>query len=239
MTGATAITVSVMETARLGAPELEWLQGCLPACERDRADRFLRPSDQCQYVAAHALTRLMLARATGDAGGARSLRFLNGPQGKPSLEERSSVRFNLSHCHGLVACAICRRVEIGVDIEAICRDAPFEVEEACFTPRERDRLSRLSADERRETFFRLWTLKEAFIKATGRGLSQPLTDFGFDLDPIQVRFLDPRIGDAAAWSFHQERLETGHFLALAWQAGTTRLPVRLQWVTTAALASCA
>lgn len=66
-------------------------------------------------------------------------------------------------------------------------------------------------------FLRVWTLKEAFIKATGRGLGQPLQDFSFDFDPLRVTFRDRALGDSRAWHFEQRLVGDEHLLALAWR----------------------
>jgi 4'-phosphopantetheinyl transferase len=67
-------------------------------------------------------------------------------------------------------------------------------------------------------FVRLWTLKEAYIKASGLGLAQPLETFAFRFDPLRVTFADPALGDPTTWHFDQRKVGTHHLLALAWRS---------------------
>lgn len=193
------------------------LEALLDHTERFRAERFVFKRHRCQYIAAHALKRLMLSKLDGGLP-AREWRFETAPGGKPKVSRVPAPHFNLSHCEGLAACAVSLDVELGIDIEPVTRDAPFEVAESHFTQDEQRWLASLPASERSAGFFRLWTLKEAFIKATGRGLAQPLQGFSFGFDPLRVRFNDPALGDASPWRFEQRMIRGQHHLALAWRS---------------------
>jgi 4'-phosphopantetheinyl transferase len=81
-------------------------------------------------------------------------------------------------------------------------------------------------DAQRTTFFRLWTLKEAFIKATGEGLSRPLDSFSFALDPVSITFDPADADDPTRWQFVEQRPTPRHLLALAVRDATGR-PVKL------------
>ena len=70
-----------------------------------------------------------------------------------------------------------------------------------------------TGSERQETFFRSWTLKEAYLKATGQGLTIPLNSFAFDLDPSAITLKAPEI--VSAWRFAEFRPGPGHAIALA------------------------
>ncbi|HVU87660.1 MAG TPA: 4'-phosphopantetheinyl transferase superfamily protein [Pirellulales bacterium] len=156
------------------------LSATLSADERARAARFHFDRDRNKYVAARGILRRLLARYTGnDAAG---LLFRYGPRGKPELDGggvAQAVQFNVSHRGGFALYAFVMAREVGVDVEFV-----REVSEARaiarnhFTPAE-IRLLESAADERaaQERFFRLWTRKEAVIKAVGTGLSMPLDEF--------------------------------------------------------------
>ena len=105
---------------------------------------------------------------------------------------------------------------LGVDVERIGEAPPFEVASTVFSAAERHWLESLPAAERPRGFYRLWTLKEAFVKATGRGLSQALTEFSFAFAPLRVSFADPEFGDSAKWCFREMAPDKAHALALAW-----------------------
>ena len=162
-------------------PEAE-LGEALSADERERARRFRFDRDRRRFTTARGLLRRLLGRYLGrDPAG---LRFAYGPRGKPSLGEGHGLRFNVSHSGGLALLAFAWDRELGVDVEE-----EREVREAAdiarryFSPREEEELRRLREDQRQAAFFRCWTRKEAFIKATGDGLSRPLDAFDVTLRP--------------------------------------------------------
>jgi 4'-phosphopantetheinyl transferase len=154
--------------------------------ERARAGRFMFDRDRDACRAAHGLKRVTLARLNGVAPSA--LDFVVGPRGKPALGTRPALRFNLSHCHGLVALAVSRDREVGVDVEFLGRRRPLvEALDRYFGPAERAWLATRPPAEFVADFLRLWTLKEAAIKATGDGLYADLDSF--DVDPVRPALL--------------------------------------------------
>ncbi len=107
-----------------------------------------------------------------------------GPNGKPEAE---GVFFNLSHSGQWVVCAIGDTL-VGCDVEEI---APVRegIAERFFTKNEVAYLNRFDGEQRQEEFFRLWTLKESYMKMTGEGMSLALDRFEYDMDeqPIVKR----------------------------------------------------
>ena len=208
--------IVVLAVALDSVPEPAWpeLEVLLDASERQRAARFHLERHRRQYVAAHALKRMMLSAMTGACP--RSWSFELAPGGKPRVRPEPGPYFNLSHCDGLVACAVSRDLDIGVDVEPLSPDAPLALVQSHFAAAERRWLDGLPATDRPEGFFALWTLKEAFLKATGYGLAQPLHRFAVDVDRLGVAFDDPLLGDPAAWHFAQYRVNAQHILGLAW-----------------------
>src|SRR2546423_7139939 len=102
--------------------------------------------------------------------------------GLVSGSEDGSLQLNVSHSAGIVLLAFTRRREIGVDIEQIRRDFDLPaIANRFFSVEEQEQLARMSDQERPEGFFRCWTRKEAYIKATGDGLSLPLSQFDVSL----------------------------------------------------------
>lgn len=186
--------------------------------ERKRGQRFIFPRDRRDYAAAHALTRVALSRCADLAP--EQWRFQQGTDGKPSLAadgNTPTLTFNLSHTHGLVACAIAPGVDVGIDVEGVDRQVGAEeVATRFFSPGERADLARCPADERARRFFELWTLKEAYIKAIGKGLSHPLNTFGFALnEPGSIGFRPPSDVDVAAWQFALFAPTDRHRMAVA------------------------
>jgi 4'-phosphopantetheinyl transferase len=188
--------------------------------ERARAARFLREADRRAFIAAHALLRAMLSRVAGTAP--REWRFITGSHGKPHIHPElghPGLEFNLSHTSGAVACGIASGCPIGIDIEDEDRaDSHLDIADAYFAPSERARLHAAPAAERPALFLRLWTLKEAYIKAQGRGLSMALDAFAFSLAPIAISFREPTSDSSAHWHFKSLRCAGGHRLSVAVRA---------------------
>jgi 4'-phosphopantetheinyl transferase len=207
------------------------LMALLDESERLRAERFVFEQHQRAFVAAHALKRLMLAAATGVP--ATAWTFETGAGGKPRVTPHRGLRpfFNLSHCEGLVACAVSLDIELGVDLEPLDRAAPLAIAETHYGHEERLWLNALPLAEQQTGFYALWTLKEAFLKAVGVGLAHPMKNIAFAFDPLRVNFRnlpsdELRFGEADAWHFEQCRVSTGHLLALAWRGGPARVHIR-------------
>jgi 4'-phosphopantetheinyl transferase len=146
----------------------------LSADERARADRFHFDRDRQRFVAARgALRRILASYAEAPAD---ELRFVYAPEGKPSLASPwSSLRFNLAHSEDMALIAVARGREVGVDVERVPSNGLVAdvVTVVCSDP-ERARLQHLRPAAQRRGFARLWTRKEALIKADGRGLGLPL-----------------------------------------------------------------
>jgi 4'-phosphopantetheinyl transferase len=193
----------------------------LDAEELARADRFVFDADRDIFTAAHALARAMLSEAAGRP--TTFWRYVKGAFGKPALAPECAeggLQFNISHTHGFVACALARDDDIGVDTEASDRRTNFAIADRFFAPEEARVVQALPPGRQACVFFRFWTLKEAFIKATGEGLRRPLDSFSFTFDPIRIAFHperedEPRHDDPAAWQFFQFRPAPDRKLALA------------------------
>ena len=177
----------------------------LSADERTRANRFKRPGDRGRFIVGRASLRILLGRASEIEPSAIIFRY--GLQGKPLLSESFndlSLQFNLAHSGGVALLAVAREARIGVDIEEI---RPMENAEGLmsrfFAPAEAAEWNLLAEDQRLAGFFHGWTRKEAYIKATGQGLSQPLKAFAVSLSPGRPSALVEVEGDpeeVARWS---------------------------------------
>ena len=220
---ATTYRIAAWTVALATIEEASWprLLDLLDTAERDRAARFVFERHRRQHIAAHALKRLMLSAMAGAPP--RSWTFEAPSGGKPRVVTPAvgpgpGPHFNISHCDGLVACAISDDLELGVDVEPVGRKAPLDLARTYFAPEEERWLTGLPRADQPLGFLRLWTFKEAYIKATGLGLAQPLHDFAFAFDPLRVLFHDPALGDPRAWRFEQRQVGD-HLLALGWRDG--------------------
>jgi 4'-phosphopantetheinyl transferase len=144
--------------------------------ERARAARFQQSHDRRQWIAAHVALRQILAHYTTIAPEALRLQVHAGRQGKPALLDEPSLRFNLTHAGERAALAVAWQREVGIDLEPLAGDLPGHenldalVASTC-TPTEAAWIATLSPPDRREAFLKLWTLKEAYLKGIGVGLT--------------------------------------------------------------------
>jgi 4'-phosphopantetheinyl transferase len=161
---------------------IERYERVLSPDERGRAGRFYQARDRRRFLVGRGTLRMLLGRYLG-AEPAR-LEFRYGPQGKPSLSEDRSLRFNLAHSHDLALLAVTEGRELGIDLEQIRPLADAErIITRFFSMRERAEFLALPEPERLVAFFRGWTRKEAYIKARGLGLAMPLDAFDVTLAP--------------------------------------------------------
>ncbi len=202
----------------LGGDESRW-QTVLSADEAARASRFHFARDRQRFIAARALLRTILASYLET--GAGSLRFSYSEKEKPSLGPEhagSDITFNLTHSGGIALLAFTRRREIGVDVEQVRHDFdPGAIARRYFSTHEQNQLADLSAPEKVEAFFRCWTRKEAYIKATGDGLSLPLSQFDVSLVPGETNALvatRPDRSEAARWLLQEVAAGPGYVAAL-------------------------
>jgi len=183
----------------------------LSSDEKARADRLVFPRDRNAFIVTRGILRELLGRYLGCIPA--EIEFDYGPQGKPSLREKSStkskspekaVQFNVSHSHGvaLLAFSVARRV--GVDVELVRPDFGGKgIAERYFSPHEVTELGKLPSSLRDEGFFLCWTRKEAYIKARGEGLHVPLESFRVSLTPGEPAIL--HADDSSRWSLRSLR----------------------------------
>jgi 4'-phosphopantetheinyl transferase len=183
--------------------------------ECDAAHRFRFESDRVRYIACRSRLRSILAKYLDES--AASLQLGRGRYGKPFLvgDPAACIRFNVSHAGdcGMIAIALGR--EVGVDIEML--DSTFEPNEIArgyFSTRETELVSRAPEDKRLEAFFRCWTLKEAWMKGTGVGLTEPMARFDVSSamgceDAVAMRSEETR----AAWTL--QSLSPAHSIVAA------------------------
>jgi len=207
----------------------------LDAPERERWQRFLVEGARLQYLVGRALVRTTLSRYAGVPEDA--WRFEPNRHGRPYISQPAEFRdlyFNLSHTEGLVACAVSRSSDVGVDVENIQRELDtLALAPTVFAPMEVASLWQCRPEERSHYFFSYWTLKEAYIKARGMGLALALDGFWFDLGGAapRVTFGDRCPDQAGRWRFRQFMPTPQHKLAVAVSPPAGQEPdIRVQWV---------
>ena len=189
--------------------------------EDARARRFFAERHRRRFVVAHSELRRILARYAGIPPVA--LRFVTGEFGKPALDagtSRTSLEFNLSHSHELALVAVSVGQPVGVDVERW--DAEVEhlnLAERFFSPAERAALRYLeeSPDKVVAGFFAAWSRKEAYLKASGHGITRGLHHFDVTLMPGEpARLVTDRLdtGAASRWMMAALDAAAGYSAAL-------------------------
>jgi 4'-phosphopantetheinyl transferase len=171
--------VSLGETG-LSPDPADWLS----ADERARAARFTFERDRRRYSLGRGALRGILAtylRCDRD-----EIVFAYGETGKPRLagaDAASGLQFNASGSADMAVCAVTYGRRVGIDIEQMRVDCDPDLVQYALTDGERAEFRRIPLDQQATTFYRVWTRKEAFLKATGCGLSRPLTSFAVSVAP--------------------------------------------------------
>ncbi len=157
--------------------------------ERDTFERANHYQTHPPQLASKALLRLLLA--TYLHVDPHTLDIAHGPHGKPFLAHPISLQFSLSHTKTDAVFALTQQDAIGIDMETE-RTLTDHLDLAArfFSPTEYQYLQNLSWNDSKTAFIRLWTLKEAFVKAVGFGLSYPLADFTIDIEGIPPKIIN-------------------------------------------------
>lgn len=168
-----------------GSPdELAYFHSLLNAEEKARAERFYFERDRNRYIFGRGILRTLLAGYLGIE--AAEIRMTYGPQRKPELESlphKKTLQFNLAHSNEWAAYIFGWDRPLGIDLEYV-RPLPDvdDLAKRFFSPRESKLIHSLSGDQKWDTFFKIWTCKEAILKAHGSGLTLPLDQFEISLD---------------------------------------------------------
>jgi 4'-phosphopantetheinyl transferase len=209
---------------------LAGLRRTLSADELARAARYRAPQDRDRFVAARGTLRAILGRYLGLAPAELLFRYpcACGRPGcaierrKPILDAAcgdETITFSVSHADGLALYAIGRDRPVGVDLERVRADlSPIDLAGGVLTPRERAALAGLSAGRQQRAFFRLWTAKEAYLKARGLGFSLPPECVEVALKGtagLALRSVDGDEAEAARWTLRALAPAPGYTGALA------------------------
>ena len=175
-----AVHVFLVRLASFAADELT---ANLSAAEKARAAKLKIESRRAQFVITRAVLKQLLANCLDISP--RELDFSEGPRGKPTIGRRyqqKTIEFNVSHSAAYALIALGLENRLGVDIESIGRRADYQsLSNRFFSARESAAFNKLQEREKRAAFYRVWTRKEAFLKATGQGLACGLPGFSVPL----------------------------------------------------------
>lgn len=213
----------------VGSREQDGLLRLLSPDERMRAARFVQSRDRRRWVVAHGRMRQVLGRILQKDP--VSLVFVAEGSGRPVLGQGQAepASYSLSHSEAVGALAVSNGVRVGVDVEAV-RPMGDDEMAAALSALEWRRIRTFHGDARLAAFFRLWTAKEAFVKALGTGLATPLTSFDIDLLDEQAPAIsrwDNHPDAGAHWRFASARPAEGYVCTVA--AKTAGRPLNVVW----------
>jgi 4'-phosphopantetheinyl transferase len=182
----------------------------LSPAEKRRCATFHFDKHRTEYLLSHAMLRLALSEYAPVKP--EEWEFSSGDWGKPEIGGPSldmPLWFNLSHTEAFAVCVVGRVPHLGVDVENMNRRVACDsLAKRFFAAPEYEYLRGLPLGLQREGFFRIWTLKEAYIKAQGKGLSIPLDSFHFRFSPetpAKVVLDVTAESTPAQWSFFEFR----------------------------------
>jgi 4'-phosphopantetheinyl transferase len=157
----------------------------LSRAEAARAARFVEARNRNEFIVAHGVLRLLLARYLGLP--ARKLAFSTGAGGKPALATPSHagsiVSFNMTHSHGRALIAVSDGRELGIDLEQLNPAVKaLAIARRYFRNSELTAIQSAASSLQALTFFRYWVAKEAVLKGQGIGLKFPIDGFEVEFD---------------------------------------------------------
>lgn len=200
------------------------IESTLSADEAQRAARFVFPQDRRRFVLSHGHLRGILACYLDCEPG--QLEFSANEYGKPALADHS-LEFNLSHSGDYALLAVSHQHKVGIDVERVRQDIEFEdLARRFFSQWEYSELMNMPHEQRKTAFFRCWTLKEAYIKAHGLGLSLPLDGFDVALVPNQqpvLRTTRPNQTEASRWTLLSFDVDSEYTGAVAVESTTPKI----------------
>lgn len=185
---------------------VERLKMCIAPEKKSRIERYVRHEDRLRGLLGDVLARYCLCERLGAAN--RELEFTLGPFGKPELARPGGVHFNVSHSGDWVICGVDDE-PIGVDVEAY-KEIGLDIAERFFTPLEYEDILSKDGPQRQRHFYTLWTLKESYIKAEGKGLSIPLQSFSIRVRSGEAGMAVDRL---SSYQFGIYELDSGHVAA--------------------------
>jgi len=190
--------------------------------ELQRAARFAFGRDRHTYTVTRGILRTLLGQYL--ALPPAKIRFFYNPFGKPSLDPLQNPRhltFNISHAHHFSLLAFGAAVDLGIDVEHSGKSAVVDLAPMVCSPREQEQFRKMLPTDRERAFLRLWTHKEAILKALGAGLSVSPERIEVTLppeEPVQLLKGIPEMGEIANWSLCELSVQEEYAAALAVRA---------------------
>lgn len=149
--------------------------------ELDRASKFRFIKDQELFILRHYQLRLILSKYCNCKPHQLVFRYNSYKKPFISIPEFKQIKFNMTYSSDLMLVGLCKQKDIGIDIEKV--HEIHDLENIAVENFSRQELEFLKSKlNKTNTFFKIWTSKEAFIKAIGKGIYYPLKSFCIDFN---------------------------------------------------------
>lgn len=184
--------------------DIEFLKNNVSEERQRRIENFLFMKDKLHCIWAELLLRYSLYHGYGIKD---QLQIAKGRFGKPYFVDRNDIFFNISHSGKWVVCVLSDE-PVGTDVEMI-EERKMRYLDNVFTSEEHTMINSYYGKERIEEFFRIWTLKECYVKTSGEGLNIPFDSFCFRLINGEIRLYKDNewIYD---YKFETEKIDEDH-----------------------------
>lgn len=200
--------------------DLSSLMDVLDESERERLGLIKAETHKKDFLNSHLFLRMVLAEYLEISP--QAIKFHKNSYGKPELaNESTNLFFSLTHTNNCAALVVSGTENIGLDAESLLRERTnvLALSERYFSASEYAAVEALEGGQQREMFFKIWTLKEAYLKARGIGISIPLDSFSFSFSPEEKIVSSEIEGE---WGFHNFQYEDS-VLALAGNRANTEV----------------
>lgn len=196
--------------------------------ERARADRFYFDRDRNRFILSRGLLRMIIGCYLDI--NPTQIQFCYGPHGKPALQtsfQNRTFYFNLSHSKDLVLFAFSWDHQVGIDIEYLRPISEAEyIADHFFSYNESTLIRTINTKDKLDAFFKIWTSKEAYLKATGGGLTESLSEIDISLtstDSTHIESIDADRQKSARWHLETIRPASDYLATLAVEGHTPHI----------------
>lgn len=196
--------------------KVNFLTGSLSMDEIERANRFYFESDRMQFIVRRGILRQIISKYLEID--AKNLLFEYNSFGKPFLitdSLKQDFKFNMTHSKNMALYCISSQKNVGVDIEYLYKEFEFQpIIDRFFSQNEKKFIENIAIDKQKEGFFKIWTRKEAILKALGKGISFPLEkiDVSFNEDNFKILINDDGQFKESSW-FIEDLIPTKDYVA--------------------------
>jgi len=221
------VTINVIERPEVAllAPLKKNFTDLLGERERLSVERTRKDKDKIEKILGWVMCRTEASRRCGV--NPADIRIAFHEKGKPFLLDFPKLQFNITHGGNIIAVAFCNDHEIGIDVEAADRKVNTTIAERFFTPAEADFLQNCPSQQRSNNFLRLWTIKEAYLKMTGDGLSKPLNSFEIRHIGNEIKIFENEVLQNCA--VFQDETDPKHIITVCIK-GNKQIEIKKQWM---------